>query len=239
MSRNANAEVDCLHAELVHVMNDMLTPWLDRMDRIGADHALVIERSRDAAAEDLMTLVLRDPAARASWRYVLEAYSCFRAVLAYRLAHTLLTTPGPDPDQLLTLARSISERAKVDTAVEIHPAAEIGPRFVVDHGAGTVIGEGVVIGSDCYILQGVVLGSLGIADNVSGRRHPRLGDRVQVGGLARVLGSITVGDDVLIGSHALVRTDIPDGCHVVVVSECQVVTEPRPVGHRVGRLPAA
>lgn len=131
--------------------------------------------------------------------------------------------------EALTISRSISERAKVETGVEIHPAATIARRFVVDHGMGTVIGEGVIIGEDCYILQGVVLGSLGIAYNPSGRRHPRLGDRVEVGGFARLLGPITVGDDVVVGSHALVRTDVPAGSHVAVLHQYQINSGSRPI----------
>jgi carbonic anhydrase/acetyltransferase-like protein (isoleucine patch superfamily) len=130
---------------------------------------------------------------------------------------------------LLIAARAISEAAKVRSGVEIHPAATIGPRFVVDHGMGTVVGEDVRMGSDCYLLQGVVLGALSIADNPSGGRHPHLGDRVEVGGFGRVLGPVTVGADVVIGSHALVRTDVPAGARVAVLHQYQTVVGPRPV----------
>jgi len=188
----------------------------------------VIQSAVDLAIGDLLTFARRDPATHGSWKYVLEAYGCFHAVLAYRVAHVVHTAAG-EPWQRWSVARKISERAKVRTGVEIHPGATVGPRFVIDHGIGTVIGEDVTIGSDGYLLQGVVLGALGIADNATGRRHPRLGDRVQVGGFARVLGPISVGDDVIIGSHALVRADVPSEARVVVMHQYQMVTGPQPV----------
>lgn len=219
------AEIDdAVRRELVQVAVDELRPFGRRLAGIGVEPTAIVGSAVARACGDLLALVDRDPAARGQWRYVLEAYGCFRAVLAHRLAHAVVMAGGRDEIQALTVARLISERAKVRTGVEIHPSARIGDRFVVDHGIGTVIGEDVVIGSQCYLLQGVVLGSLGIADNRSGRRHPRLGDRVQVGCFSRLLGPITIGDDVVIGSHALVRSDLASGSQVAVVHQYQIVS---------------
>jgi serine O-acetyltransferase len=183
------------------------------------------------AAEDLAALTSRDPASLGSWNYVLDSYSAFRAVLAHRLAHAIhrqaLTSPATTAHSLLTLARRISEGAKVDTGVEIHPAASIGRRFVLDHAIGTVIGETTVMGDDCYVLQGVILGATGIAANRVGKRHPTLGHRVQLGAFARVLGPVRIGADVFIGPGAVVTTDVPDGARVRLMNQCQVL---RPVG---------
>ncbi|GHJ11331.1 hypothetical protein TPA0907_56980 [Micromonospora humidisoli] len=179
----------------------------------------------DLVDGDLLALTTRDPATHGSWREALGSYRSFHAVLAYRLAHHVLTTArhrGACNQHAYLLARRISEQAKVETGVELHPAARIGPRFVVDHGSGTVVGEGVVIGSDCYLLQCVVLGSLKIADNLPHRRHPTLGDRVEVGAYARILGPLTIGDDTIIGSHALVRDDVPPQSRVSVLNAYQV-----------------
>ena len=211
------------------VAAEVLAPWSGRLAELGIDQEFVLCEAVDLAVQDLHALARRDPASHGSWEYVLAAYSCFHAVLAHRLAHAVLTSPGPDAWSRLVTARAMAENAKVRTGVEIHPAAQIGPRFVVDHGIGTVIGEDVVIGEDCYVLQAVVLGALGIADNVAGRRHPKLGDRVQVGGFARVLGPVSVGDDVIIGSHALVRADVPAGAQVAVLHQYQMVVGPRPI----------
>lgn len=222
-------EPDAAYPEIVRVAENVLAPHASDSAALGLDSAALVRRAADLAVGDLLALARRDPASLGSWQYVLEAYACFEAVLAYRVAHEVLTTPCGDQWRQRVLARKISEAAKVRTGVEIHPGATIGPRFIIDHGIGTVIGEDATIGADCYILQGVVLGALGIADNAAGRRHPTLGDRVQVGGFARVLGPITVGDDVMIGSHALVRSNVPAGAQVAVLHQYQMVAGPRPI----------
>lgn len=175
---------------------------------------------------DLLAFARRDPAAHGSWRDVIGSYRCFRAVAAYRVAHAILQAPLRSPDGRVrrrTIARDISERAKVATGVEIHPAASIGKRFVVDHGIGTVIGETAVVGDDCYLLHGVVLGAAGIADLPQRRRHPRIGSRVEIGAFARILGPVSIGDDVVVGCHALVRHDIAAGSRVSVRNQYQTV----------------
>jgi serine O-acetyltransferase len=222
-------EPDAAHPEIIRAAENVLAPHGSDSAALALDRGAVVRRAADLAVGDLLALARRDPASLRSWQYVLEAYACFQAVLSYRVAHEVLTATCGDPWRQRVLARKISEEAKVRTGVEIHPGATIGPRFIIDHGIGTVIGEDSTIGADCYILQGVVLGALSIADNAAGRRHPTLGDRVQVGGFARVLGPITVGDDVMIGSHALVRADVPAGAQVAVLHQYQVVAGPRPI----------
>lgn len=211
------------------------------------DPARFVDSILPAATEDLHALVAGDPAARASCRYALASYRCFRAVLVHRLAHAMVKSARrvnrAQRDALLISARCMSERAKVQTGVEIHPEAVIGRRFVVDHGIGTVIGETVRIGDDCYILQGVVLGSTGIAGNARGRRHPLLGSRVQVGAFARVLGAIEIGDDALIGPHCVVTRDVAAGSRVILRNPQQVICSscrpPRAPLHATGAADAA
>lgn len=122
----------------------------------------------------------------------------------------------------MAVARDISEVAKVETGVEIHPGAAIGKRFVVDHGIGTVIGETCTIGDDCYLLQGVVLGSSKISNNKAGKRHPTLGNNVQVGSFSKILGNIVVGNDVVIGAGCLITDNIPAFSKVSVFNEYQI-----------------
>ncbi|MFF4343063.1 serine O-acetyltransferase [Kitasatospora sp. NPDC001540] len=186
-----------------------------------------MEEAAASASMDLLALTARDPASGGSWRYVLESYAAYRAVLAHRLAHAAYRAAeqvamSKGRSDLRILARSISEVAKVATGVEIHPAAEIGQRFVLDHGVGTVIGETTVIGDDCYILQGVVIGAVGISGNSAGKRHPSIGDRVEIGAFARILGPVSIGSDCLISPHALVLTDVPGNSRVRLVNQCQV-----------------
>ncbi|TFV52516.1 serine O-acetyltransferase [Blastococcus sp. TF02A-35] len=185
-----------------------------------------VRRATDLALRDLHGLVARDPAA-ISAAYALTSYVCFRAVASHRLAHELHRLADREPasaELLRGAARGLAERTKVETGVEIHPAARIGARFVLDHGVGTVIGETAVVGEDCYVLQGVVLGSVGIADNPTGPRHPTVGDRVEIGSFVRVLGPVTVGSDCVLDPHTVVTTDVPAGSRVRLVTQHQVTS---------------
>ena len=112
------------------------------------------------------------------------------------------------------LARFLSHIARLLTGIEIHPGAEIGRRFFIDHGMGVVIGETAQIGDDCTLYHGVTLGGTSWQ---KGKRHPTLMDNVVVGAGAKVLGPITVGSGVRIGSNAVITKDVPDDGTVVGV----------------------
>lgn len=172
--------------------------------------------------DDLLAYVKKDPAAHNDVDYVFYTYPSFRAVMSYRVANRLYYHDAHSK-KLRYVARKISERAKVMTGIEIHPAARIGKRFVIDHGIGTVIGETTVIGDDCYILQCVIMGALGIANNADEIRHPTLGNNVEVGAFVRILGKIRIGNNVKISPFSIVRQDISDNHCVVIVNQCQIV----------------
>lgn len=155
--------------------------------------------------EDIRTVVEKDPAARNGLE-VLLCYPGVWAIFLHRPAHFLYK------HNLKLLARIISQMARFFTGVEIHPGATIGRRCFIDHGMGIIIGETTEIGDDCTIYQGVTLGGTGKDE---GKRHPTLGDRVMVSSGAKVLGPFRVGNDVKIGSGAVVLKEIPDGCTVV------------------------
>jgi serine O-acetyltransferase len=212
---------------LVTSVNSLLpqTPSSTKAIRRAAVSAL------SSALEDLVALTARDAAAQERPGYVYGSYLCFQALLAYRVAHAILGLRiGAD-----TAARRICEEAKVRTGVDIHPAASIGRRLIIDHGWGTVIGEQVRIGDDCYILQNVTLGCrrIGVSSRPSERRHPTVGNRVIMAGGVCVLGPVTVGDDCRIDSGARITTDIPAGAHVRVTTRLQI-THPAS-----GRRPSA
>ena len=97
------------------------------------------------------------------------------------------------------------------TGIEIHPAARLGRRVVIDHGMGVVIGETAVVGDDVLIYQGVTLG--GVKRN-GGKRHPTIQDRVMLGANATLLGPITIGADTRIGACVTLRQSIPPGTTV-------------------------
>lgn len=210
---------DAVHGELIRLVN----AYLPAQEREAIISHLRPRGVVAQATEDLHTLADRDPAALQSWEYVWESYTSYRAVLAYRLSHMIYRMPasGMTWRRRRSATRRIGESAKVETGVEIHPGAVIGRRFVLDHATGTVIGETTLIGDDCYLLQGIVLGARGISGNAPGRRHPRLGHRVQVGAFTKVLGPVSIGDDVLLGPGVIITNDIPSRTRVRLVTQYQ------------------
>ena len=159
----------------------------------------------DAARSDLQSVTERDPAARRPVEVAL-LYPGVHAVWAHRVSHALWNRGAYFP------ARALSQATRFWTNIEIHPAAELGPRLFIDHGAGVVIGETAVVGSDVTIYHGVTLGGTSLGH---GKRHPTIGDRVTVGAGAKVLGDLNVGDDSRIGANAVLVRSVHD--HSVVV----------------------
>jgi serine O-acetyltransferase len=120
-------------------------------------------------------------------------------------------------------ARGLSMLARIASGgIEIHPGAQVGERFFIDHGCGVVIGETAIIGDDVTLFHQVTLGSTGWWKDTSGRRrHPCLGDGVTVGANATLLGPITIGDNAIIGAHAVVTADVASHARVYAArSKC-------------------
>lgn len=158
-----------------------------------------------AARSDLESVTERDPAARGRLEVAL-LYPGVHAVWAHRVSHALWQSGACFP------ARALSQATRFWTNIEIHPAATLGPRLFIDHGAGVVIGETAVVGADVTIYHGVTLGGTSLAH---GKRHPTIGDRVTLGAGAKVLGDLTVGSDSRIGANAVLVRSVED--HSVVV----------------------
>ena len=157
--------------------------------------------------EDVQTVFAKDPAARSVWEVVL-LYPGLHAVWMHRIAHWLWT------HHRVFLARLVSEIARFATGIEIHPGAQIGRRFFIDHGMGVVIGETAVVGNDVLMYKGVVLGGT-TSERV--KRHPTIGDEVVLGTDAVVLGNITVGTGAKVGSGSVVVKEVPPFATVVGV----------------------
>ncbi|HWR84020.1 MAG TPA: serine O-acetyltransferase EpsC [Candidatus Deferrimicrobium sp.] len=156
-----------------------------------------------AILEDIKAIYRNDPAAR-NIEFLL--YSGFQAITCHRVNHFLYKLGIP------FLPRLLSQIVRFFTGLEIHPGAKIGKGFFVDHGAGLVIGETTEIGDNCVLFHNVTLGGTG---KHQGKRHPTLGNNVLVGTGAILLGPIRVGDDVRIGANSfVVMRDIPSGCTV-------------------------
>ena len=155
--------------------------------------------------EDVRSVFARDPAARNVFE-ILTCYSGVQAVIFYRLTHFLWRY------KLRWIARFISTLARWITGIEIHPGAVIGRRFFIDHGMGVVIGETAIIGDDCMLYHGVTLGGT-TWDKV--KRHPTLKNGVVIGAGAKILGPITLGNNVRVGSNSVVVRSIDDNETVV------------------------
>jgi len=149
--------------------------------------------------EDIQTVFKRDPAARNTLE-VICCYPGLHALWMHRLAHWFYRKGE------YASARVISHISRHITGVEMHPGAEIGRRFFIDHGMGIVIGETTEIGDDVLLYQGVVLGG---TSSVRKKRHPTLGNGVVVGTGATILGAVNIGAGARIGAGSVVITDIP------------------------------
>ena len=157
--------------------------------------------------EDIAAVLERDPAAR-SWLEVVLLYSGLHALWWYRIHHWFWKHGW------LFIARALSQFARWLTGIEIHPGAKLGRRFFIDHGMGVVIGETAEVGDDVTIYQGVTLGGTSLNP---GKRHPTIRDGVVIGGGAKILGNIVVGENCRIGAGSVVLRDVPDNSTVVGV----------------------
>ena len=160
-----------------------------------------------SAREYVASVFDRDPAAK-SWVEVLLCYPGLHALWAHRVNHWLWT------HHLRLLARFLSQGSRLLTGIEIHPGAQIGRRFFIDHGMGVVIGETTIIGDDVTLYQGVTLGGTG---KEKGKRHPTLRNNVVVGGGAKILGNVTIGENCRVGAGSVVLNDVPDNSTIVGV----------------------
>jgi serine O-acetyltransferase len=157
--------------------------------------------------KDISAIFERDPAART----VLEVLLCYpglHAILGHRVAHWLWMKNWK------LSARILSQLVRFFTGIEIHPAAKIGVGLVIDHGMGVVIGETAEIGDNCLLYQGATLGGTG---KEKGKRHPTLGNNVEVGAGAKILGNIKIGSNVKIGANAVVLKNVLDDSTTVGV----------------------
>jgi len=171
-----------------------------------------IPQLRRTLNSDVLAAFDGDPAAK-SVEEVVFSYPAIEAITAYRVAHVLYT------EQVPMIPRIISEHAHGRTGIDIHPGAEIGERFFIDHGTGVVIGETSVIGRDVKIYQGVTLGALSIPRGPgaahSSKRHPTIEDNVTIYSGATILGGETViGAGSVVGGNVWLVHSVPPGSKV-------------------------
>lgn len=152
-----------------------------------------------ALREDIQTAFAKDPAARTVFEVTL-CYPGLHAIWFHRIIHLLWKR------RMKLLARSLSHINRFLTGVEIHPGAQIGRRFFIDHGSGVVIGETAKIGDDVLMYQGAVLGGNILKKK---KRHPTVGNNVIIGANAVLLGAIEIGHNSRIGAGSVVTRPIP------------------------------
>jgi len=172
--------------------------------------------------DDIRAVFERDPAAK-NLAEVLLCYPGLHALSAHRIAHFLYSKL-----KLPFVPRLISHISRFLTGIEIHPGAQIGKGFFIDHGLGVVIGETTKIGDNCTLYQGVTLGGTGKQRK---KRHPTLGENVIVGAGAKILGNVTIGNNARVGAGSVVIRSVPPNSTVVGIPGQVVV-------HQGKRVPA-
>ena len=156
-------------------------------------------RELKARIEEMIDVIKKkDPAIRSNIEVIL--YPSFWAVINHRIAHSFYKKKH------FFIARAISQISRGLTGIEIHPGAQIGKRFFIDHGMGVVIGETAEIGDNVMLYHGVTLGGTG-KDKI--KRHPTVGDNVLIGAETIILGPINIGSNTKIGAGSVVLEDIP------------------------------
>jgi serine O-acetyltransferase len=157
--------------------------------------------------DDVTAVRERDPAARSIGTLeILTSYGGVHAIFSHRVAHALHEVGVP------IVPRVLSNVSRMLTGIEIHPAAQIGKEFFIDHGTGVVVGETAEIGDRVTLYQGVTLGGTGFA---RGKRHPTIQDNVTIGSGAKLLGPISVGHGAKVGANSVVVHDVPPNATVV------------------------
>lgn len=170
---------------------------------------------RQMLKEDVQAAFDGDPAAKAPEEIVLS-YPHLCAIAIHRVAHELYRMDIP------LIPRMMAEYAHSQTGIDIHPGAQVGRRFFIDHGTGVVIGETAVIGNNVKIYQGVTLGAVSFPKDEHGniirgkKRHPTLEDDVTVYAEATILGDIVIGKGAVIGGNVWIREPVPAGAVVTI-----------------------
>ena len=174
---------------------------------------------RATLLEDIQAAHESDPAAR-FFDEIILSYPCVEAIATHRIAHKLYNLNVP------IIPRMLSERAHSRTGIDIHPGAQIGPRFFIDHGTGVVIGETCRIGRNVKIYQGVTLGAKSPFDadgkpRTGQKRHPDIEDDVIIYANATILGGDTViGKGSVVGGNTWITKSMPPGAHIYNHSKC-------------------
>jgi serine O-acetyltransferase len=186
----------------------------DRANQAAIDFIVFLPEIRRKLVADVEATFLNDPAAN-NFGEVIFCYPAIRAITNYRVAHQLFLLGVP------LIPRFICEMAHSETGIDIHPEAQIGEKFTIDHGTGVVIGSTSIIGNNVKLYQGVTLGAKSFPLDDFGNpikgipRHPIVEDDVVIYAGATILGRITIGKGSMVGGNVWVTADIPPNSKVV------------------------
>jgi len=215
-------ELRTAFGKIEHELTDILTAM---QAHLAEDAALVSRQFMERLPEiyrtlstDVQAILLGDPAARSAYE-VIRAYPGFYAITFYRLAHALYELEIP------LLPRMLTEYAHSKTGIDIHPEAEIGDFFYIDHGTGIVIGATTVIGNRVKIYQGVTLGALSVSKEMASlKRHPTVEDDVIIYANATILGGDTIiGHHSIVGGNVWLTASIPPFTKIYHREEAKVL----------------
>ncbi len=191
-------KADCQSCECTHIAKEIVDNFFRKLTDI-----------RSSLLLDAEAALLGDPAAK-SMEEIILSYPGLKAVVIYRIAHELHNLKVP------LIPRMMGEYAHSQTGIDIHPGAQIGDSFFIDHGTGVVIGETTKIGNGVKIYQGVTLGALSVKkEEANKKRHPTIEDGVTIYAGATILGGETiVGANSIIGGNAWLVKSIPPNSRV-------------------------
>ena len=185
-----------------------------KAEAIAAELVARLPQVRRTLATDVEAAYLGDPAAQ-SYGEVISCYPVIKALTCHRIAHELHILGVP------LIPRIITEMAHSETGIDIHPAAQIGSHFTIDHGTGVVIGATCIIGNHVKLYQGVTLGAKSFPLDAGGNpiknnpRHPILRDNVIVYSNATILGRVTIGEGAVVGANVWLTRDVEPGEKVI------------------------
>ena len=193
---------DCAESEVISTAEELALKFIDQLPEV-----------KRLLYTDVEAMFQSDPAAT-NYGEVIYCYPVMNTMTHYRIAHVLHKMQVP------VIPRIITEQAHSKTGIDIHPGAQIGHHFTIDHGTGVVIGETSIIGNNVKLYQGVTLGAKSFPLDADGNpikgisRHPILEDDVIVYSNASILGRITIGKGAVIGGNIWVTKDVPAGASI-------------------------
>ena len=193
-----------LEKALVSILSCGKADSLDQSTMLARQFFEQLPELKDLLEKDIDALYEGDPAAK-SRAEIIRSYPGFYAIAAHRVGHSFYKMNIP------LIPRIISENAHAQTGVDIHPGAQIGAYFCIDHGTGVVVGETTVVGNHVKIYQGVTLGALSVENrNIQNKRHPTIEDHVVIYAGATILGGNTVvGAEAVIGGGVWLTKSVP------------------------------